>query len=107
MEKGMGRHVSAKKGDNGCHSLKLHGDWQKAVVPLFFFRGKKDQMRIEKLSAIIIVRDGQIFRAEAIIKKLEMLMTGKQLPKIFLEQVLSDLEYLNYMAGALKKEVKK
>lgn len=64
-------------------------------------------MRIEKLSAIIIVRDGQIFRAEAIIKKLEMLMTGKQLPKIFLEQVLSDLEYLNYMAGALKKEVKK
>jgi len=70
-------------------------------------------MKIKNLSAIIIVRDGQIFRADAITKKLvkpiaavEMLLTGKQLPKTFLEQVLEDLEYLNYMAGALKKDEK-
>jgi hypothetical protein len=67
-------------------------------------------MKIKNLSAILIVRDGQIFRADAITKKLvkpiaaiEMLLTGKQLPKIFLEQVLADLEYLNFMASTLKK----
>ena len=68
-------------------------------------------MKIRNLSAIIVVRDGQIFKADAITRKLEkpiaaveMLLTGKQLPKVFLEQVLADLEYLDYMVGALKKE---
>jgi hypothetical protein len=71
-------------------------------------------MKIKNLSAIIIVRDGQIFRADAITKKLErpiaaieMIKNGKQLPGIFLEQVLSDLEYLNFMAGAMKKRREK
>ena len=81
----------------------------KLLSPLFFVL--KGPMKITNLSAILIVRDGFLFRSKAISKKLErpiaaieMAMGGKKLPKTFLEQALADLEYLNFMAGAHKKE---
>ena len=105
--------VSLVKGDNGCLSLLLHG-WAIGALSCcspFLLGGKKDIMRITNRSMILIVKDGQIFRANTISKRLEkpiagveMLLKGKQLPKIFLEQVLADLEYLKYMADAIKKQ---
>lgn len=79
------------------------------LSPLFF--AMKGSMKIANFNAILIVRDGFLFRSKAISKKLErpiaaieMAMGGKKLPKVFLEQALADLEYLNFMAGAHKKE---
>jgi hypothetical protein len=67
-------------------------------------------MKIENLSAIMIVREGFLFRARAITKKLErpmmaieMALDGKKLPKVLLEQAWSDLQCLNSMAGPPKK----
>ncbi|MDE2028277.1 MAG: hypothetical protein KGJ11_07025 [Candidatus Omnitrophica bacterium] len=68
-------------------------------------------MKLGNVSAILIVREGFVFRAKSISKKLErpiaameMAISGRRLPKEFLEQALADLEYLNFMSGAHKKE---
>ncbi|MDE2232314.1 MAG: hypothetical protein KGJ95_09695 [Candidatus Omnitrophica bacterium] len=67
-------------------------------------------MKIANLSAIMIVRDGFLFRTKAITKKLErpmaaleMALEGKACSKSFLGQALADLECLGLMAGAKKR----
>lgn len=67
-------------------------------------------MRITNRSVILIIRDGEMLRANVIAKKIEKslvalkaMIKGKAVPKIFLECAKEDLEYLRHAVLFIEK----